>query len=99
MSDIERGYARGRVSSDVELRHLRSNTPDHDSHGGGIQQHDHEDEHAEHPHHRTAHELYEEAVTREKVFWNRLKGKGKRKVGWLESGKNALFSSCTCSIT
>ena len=50
-------------------------------------------------HHRTAHELYEDAVTREKVFWNRLKGKGKRKVGWLESGKNALFSSCTCSIT
>ncbi|TCD70361.1 hypothetical protein EIP91_003713 [Steccherinum ochraceum] len=30
---------------------------------------------------------------RNRLFLQRLRGKGKRKVGWLESGKNALFCS------
>ncbi|KAH8105267.1 hypothetical protein BXZ70DRAFT_514617 [Cristinia sonorae] len=32
-------------------------------------------------------------MKRQTVFWNRLRGKGKRKVGWVESMKNALFCS------
>ncbi|THH28841.1 hypothetical protein EUX98_g5342 [Antrodiella citrinella] len=92
--DFERGYALGR-DSNVELLRLRSPSA---SSRLNLQVADH---HHEHEHEYTgsspvtqyARELYDSAVSRERVFWDRLRGKGKRKVGWGESLKNALMSS------
>ncbi|KAH9849126.1 hypothetical protein C2E23DRAFT_888514 [Lenzites betulinus] len=36
---------------------------------------------------------YEYAADRAHVFWDRLRGKGRRKVGWRESGRNIVLSS------
>jgi hypothetical protein len=38
--------------------------------------------------------LYQGLLKREQVFWDRLRGKGRRVPGWAESGKNILLSSC-----
>ncbi|KAI0822160.1 hypothetical protein BC628DRAFT_1328011 [Trametes gibbosa] len=43
-----------------------------------------------HPGHSAA---YGFAVDRARVFWNRLRGNGRPKVGWLESGRNIALSS------
>ncbi|KAI0631672.1 hypothetical protein C8Q77DRAFT_1128220 [Trametes polyzona] len=36
---------------------------------------------------------YGYAADRVQIFWDRLRGKGRRKVGWLESGRNMVTSS------
>ena len=46
------------------------------------------------PHHRTAYEYTTDAA---QVFWDRLRGKGRRPIGWLESAKNIMLSSCEFS--
>ena len=95
MSDAERGYASG-LGSDLELQHLRSRSPTVTNHSSSDQQT------SEQPADRrlsNARALYEDALSRKTVFWDRLKGKGKRKVGWLESLRNAIMSSCTSLVT
>ncbi|TCD70346.1 hypothetical protein EIP91_003697 [Steccherinum ochraceum] len=91
MSNVERGYAGEGRDSDVELQRLRSRSPAPSELSGTA---DHDDESLpHHQQHSRARDFYNDALSREKLFWDRLRGKGKRHVGWVESGKNALFSS------
>ncbi|KAI0641767.1 hypothetical protein C8Q79DRAFT_989290 [Trametes meyenii] len=48
--------------------------------------------HAAPPHHAYG-MAYGYTADRLQLFWDRLRGKGRRKIGWLESGKNVVLSS------
>lgn len=85
MVDEERGYAL-QLPDRMEARHLRPGTPSHDSTLGG---HDG----APLPPRHQAHEAYDYASGRVQEFWDRLRGKGRRRVGVRESLRNIMFSS------
>lgn len=97
MSDPERGYAVV-PGSDLELQHLRSYTSAPSSNVTANNDAPPREDTPEGLVYRAG-DLYEEAITRQHIFWQRLRGVGKRKVGWVQSGKNAIFSTCTSSIT
>lgn len=91
-----RGYAPLGPSGDKEGSHLYPGTYDRLANGA---HHDIEDQPLAHDldgdapmRRRTAY--YNMATDRAQVFVDRLRGKGRRKVGWLESFKNIALSSC-----
>jgi len=88
MSDAERGFARSQESGvgSVKSHHTRS--------GSSLSNVSSLTAAPHHPHHH-AHDIYQAALEHEQEIWNKLSGKGMRKVGWMESGKNALLSSWT----
>lgn len=96
MSDAERGYA---SIATAEPHHDWAPKETHierlSSHSSTAYSADtHVDELPQH--HST---LYEQYTARQQVFWDRLRGKGRRVPGWGESFKNIAFSSCACSDT
>ena len=38
--------------------------------------------------------MYTHASNAARRFWDRLRGKGRRKIGWMESLQNIVLSSC-----
>ena len=97
MTDVERGYAKLHTtdsSDSLELNELHHShppsrrSPSTQEHGNGNT--------AGPPQHQNSRyeDIANEITRREKVFWDRLRGKGRRVPGWAESCKNALLSSC-----
>jgi hypothetical protein len=94
MSDAERGYAKLAVaetsSENLELNDLRNDSRSREPTT------DHTNSHTEDLPSRLP-TLYEQYLSRRHVFWNRLRGKGRKVPGWAESARNAVCSSCTQS--
>lgn len=94
MPDIERGYARletARTSADdIELGDLHD-SPSSENHGGIANGHTNANEPQRHM------SLYDEYLSRKQIFWDRLRGKGRKVPGWRESAKNTVMSSCKSS--
>ena len=97
MTDQERGYARiPNLDDEMQTQSLYPNrrpvsppghTDDADSHSRP----------APAAHHTLAYEeVYDYATSSAQEFWDRLRGKGRRWIGWGESVKNIVLSSCEC---
>ena len=97
-TDEERGYAR-LIERQAEREHLRSigsvyslDPTVHDA----VQEppHPQHPQHPPHVHHNYGAAAYGFATDRAQVFWDRLKGKGRRRIGWGESLYNIALASC-----
>ena len=101
MVDQERGYARiPDIRDDMEMQHLRLGYSPDEAHGphDGSGPHPGVGSPAEQSYGYGAYSAaYGYASDRAQEFWDRLRGKGRRKIGWGESLKNILLSSCEYS--
>lgn len=90
MSDVERGYVyAGLLANDRDGNLERANSLNVST---PSQTHDHNTPARKAPQHDDT--LFETFLNREQAFWDRLRGKGRRVPGGLESAKNVLLSSC-----
>lgn len=90
MVDEEHGYAFALGSDTMELQHLRrdpsrSPSPDTVVEMAPRRRND-----------TLPHMAYDYAAPRAQAFWDRFRGKTRRKVSWRESGWNILTMSCEC---
>lgn len=92
MTDVERGYARLHPTSSTDSFELE-NLPAHSasSHPSGAQVKANDDTNRQ-PSKQSS--MYAEIRKREKVFLDRLRGKGRRVPSWAQSGRNVLTYSC-----
>lgn len=90
MSDADRGYAR--LETARRDRHSMDHSRAEPFYSDAPAAHEGSDLSRQHP------SVYQQYLKRERAFWSRLKGEGRNVPGWLASGKNVVFSSCTSSV-
>lgn len=89
----EPDYAR--IQPDMEMQQLpSSNSKYHQGHTlAGGQEHDGPAPQPMH-NHASYSDAYDLAQNRVREFWDRLRGEGRRPIGWGESMRNIVMSSC-----
>ncbi len=96
MTDQERGYARipnvgDQMATQNSHSSYRPDPPPGRTNGASSHSIP-----APHTHHTLGYEVVDYATSSAQEFWDRLRGKGRRRIGWGESVKNIVLSSCEC---
>ncbi len=92
MTDVERGYARLHPTSSADSLELDDLPPRSASSTSSNAHVIANDDTERQPSKQSS--MYAEIRKREKVFLDRLRGKGRRVPSWAQSGKNVLTYSC-----